>query len=64
MGVSFTNKLNNESEEEKVRGLIHPRLFSKVNESNMSIKFGDCSAVGPILLSDKSLFEEDHCKIN
>ena len=44
----------------------HPKLFSKqINESNLSIKFGDCSAVAGALLTDKSLlFDDDQSGIN
>jgi hypothetical protein len=51
MRVSFSQKLTTTAE--KVKN-------SKVNDSSMSIRFGDCSAVGGIL-SDKSLlfFEEN-----
>ena len=51
MRVSFNQKLTTTAEKVKI---------SKVNDSSMSIRFGDCSAVGGIL-SDKSLlfFEEN-----
>lgn len=42
------------------------KVFNKqINDSNLSIKFGDCSAVAGVLLTDKSLiFEDDQCGIN
>ncbi len=61
MRVSYANKPDSGE-----MNFNNAKVFSKqVNDSNLSIKFGDCSAVAGVLLTDKSLmFEEDQCGIN
>ncbi len=63
MRVSYANKPDSGEMNFKNE---HAKVFSKqINDSNLSIKFGDCSAVGGVLLTDKSLlFEDDQCGIN
>jgi len=60
MRVSYNNKPANGSGEASFSMNEQVKVFGKqINDSNSSIKFGDCSAVAGELLLDKFLFDED-----
>ena len=63
MRVSYANQIGSGEINFKNE---HAKVFNKqINDSNLSIKFGDCSAVAGTLLTDKSLlFEDDNCGID
>ena len=60
MRVSYNNKPANGSRDASFSMNEQVKLFRRqlVNDSNLSMKFGDCSAVAGVLLTDKSLSDE------